>query len=53
VTVVEVVTKVKAPAARCFDLSRDIDFHLKSLKHIGERAALRGVASMWGIRRAN
>jgi ligand-binding SRPBCC domain-containing protein len=38
VTVVEVVTKVKAPAARCFDLSRDIDFHLKSMEDTGERA---------------
>jgi ligand-binding SRPBCC domain-containing protein len=38
VTVVEVVTEVKAPAARCFDLARDIDFHLKSMADTGERA---------------
>lgn len=37
-TVVEVVTKVRAPAARCFDLSRDIDFHLTSMEDTGERA---------------
>jgi ligand-binding SRPBCC domain-containing protein len=38
VTVVEVVTEVRAPAARCFDLARDIDFHLKSMEDTGERA---------------
>jgi ligand-binding SRPBCC domain-containing protein len=37
-TVVEVVTEVKAPATRCFDLARDIDLHLTSMGETGERA---------------
>jgi len=38
VTVVEVVTEVKAPVARCFDLARDIDLHVRSMADTGERA---------------
>jgi ligand-binding SRPBCC domain-containing protein len=38
VTVVEVVTEVRAPAFRCFDLSREIDLHIKSMGDTGERA---------------
>lgn len=37
-TVVEVITEVKAPASRCFDLARDIDLHIKSMSDTGERA---------------
>jgi ligand-binding SRPBCC domain-containing protein len=37
-TVVEVVTEVKAPATLCFDLARDIDLHIKSMSDTGERA---------------
>ena len=36
--VVRIVTEIVAPAERCFDLARDIDFHTKSLAHTGERA---------------
>ena len=35
---VEVVTEVRAPATRCFDLARDIDLHLESMRGTGERA---------------
>ena len=35
---VVVVTRIRAPLLRCFDLSRDIDFHTRSLAHTGERA---------------
>lgn len=36
--VIEVTTKIKAPPEVCFDLSRNIDFHIRSLQHTGERA---------------
>src|SRR5688572_8564684 len=36
--VIQVVTAIAAPAERCFDLARDIDFHARSLAHTGERA---------------
>jgi ligand-binding SRPBCC domain-containing protein len=38
VRLVEVVTEVKAPAARCFDLARDLDLHVRSMAGTGERA---------------
>jgi ligand-binding SRPBCC domain-containing protein len=38
------VTDVRAPAARCFDLSRDIDLHARSMNASGERA-IAGVTS--------
>jgi ligand-binding SRPBCC domain-containing protein len=31
-------TVIAAPIDRCFDLARDIDFHVRSLAHTGERA---------------
>lgn len=33
-----VTTPIRAPIERCFDLSRDIGFHVRSLAHTGERA---------------
>lgn len=33
-----IVTVIAAPIERCFDLSRDIDFHTRSLAPTGERA---------------
>ena len=33
----EVVTEIDAPPAGCFDLARDVDFHVQSLQHTGER----------------
>jgi len=38
VTVVEVITDVKASAGRCFDMARDLDLHLESMAETGERA---------------
>jgi ligand-binding SRPBCC domain-containing protein len=35
---IRIVTHIAAPIERCFDLSRDIDFHTRSLAHTGERA---------------
>lgn len=34
----EVIPQIAAPFIRCFDAARDIDLHLSSLKHTGERA---------------
>ena len=34
----EIVTTIAAPAALCFDAARDIDLHVASFAHTGERA---------------
>jgi ligand-binding SRPBCC domain-containing protein len=36
--VIHLVTKINAPAPRCFDLSRSIDLHMLSTAHTNERA---------------
>ena len=36
----ELVTLIRAPAQRCFDLSRDIDLHVRSMTHSGEPITL-------------
>ena len=36
--IVKIETLIGAPIERCFDLARDIDFHVKSLGSTGERA---------------
>lgn len=41
---IEITIEVLAPIERCFDLSRSIDFHTKSLEGTGERA-IDGVTS--------
>lgn len=35
---ITVITHIKAPIKHCFDLARDIDFHVRSLEHTSERA---------------
>lgn len=35
---IRIVTSIAAPIERCFDLARDIDFHVRSLAGTGERA---------------
>lgn len=35
---IEITTRIAAPLSFCFDLARDIDFHVRSLQHTGERA---------------
>jgi ligand-binding SRPBCC domain-containing protein len=42
--IIELVTAVRAPVARCFDLSRSIDLHVDSTARTGERA-IAGVTS--------
>lgn len=41
---VRIVTPIAAPVGVCFDLARDIDFHVRSLAGTGERAVA-GVTS--------
>ena len=36
--VFEIVTEIRAPIEHCFDLSRNIDFHVVSTARTGERA---------------
>ena len=37
-TTITIVTKIRASPERCFDASRDLDLHLESMEHTGERA---------------
>jgi ligand-binding SRPBCC domain-containing protein len=37
-TTITIVTKIRAAPERCFDASRDLDLHLESMGHTGERA---------------
>ena len=46
---VEVVTEVRAPATRCFELARDIDLHLKSMADTGERAVAGKTSGLIGL----
>ena len=36
--VIHITTEIAAPVQRCFDLARDIDFHVQSMAGTGERA---------------
>ena len=44
-----VVTRIEAPPARCFDLARDIDFHVASMAHTGERAVAGVTSGLIGL----
>jgi ligand-binding SRPBCC domain-containing protein len=46
--VIRVETIIAAPTERCFDLARDIDFHVQSLAATGERAVAGRVAGLIG-----
>jgi len=37
-TTITIVTKIHASPEQCFDASRDLDLHLESMGHTGERA---------------
>ncbi|MFY9341310.1 MAG: SRPBCC family protein [Planctomycetota bacterium] len=37
-TRIELVTRIQAPPAVCFDAARSLDLHVQSLAHTGERA---------------
>jgi ligand-binding SRPBCC domain-containing protein len=45
----EVETTIRAPAALCFDLSRDLDLHLKSMERSGERAVAGRTSGLIGL----
>lgn len=46
---ITIVTEIHAPAARCFDLSRDIDLHIRSFSHTGERAVAGVTTGLIGL----
>jgi ligand-binding SRPBCC domain-containing protein len=45
----EVVTTVRAPMDRCFDLSRSIDLHMQSTARTGERAVAGVTSGLIGL----
>ena len=45
---IELVTEINAPRERCFDLSRDIDLHLRSMSRSGEKAIAGRMTGMLG-----
>lgn len=46
---IEVVTQIAALAARCFDAARDIDLHMASVAHTGERAVAGRTSGLIGL----
>ena len=44
-----IVTVIAAPREVCFDLARDIDFHVRSLAETGERAVAGRTAGLIGL----
>lgn len=47
--IVTVTTTIAAPIEICFDLARDIDFHVRSLQHTGERAVAGVTSGLIGL----
>ena len=41
-------TSIAAPPARCFDLSRDLDLHVRSMERTGERAVAGRTSGLLG-----
>ena len=48
-TRIELETRIQADPAVCFDLSRDIDLHTRSLGHTGERAIAGKTTGLIGL----
>jgi ligand-binding SRPBCC domain-containing protein len=44
----ELETVIRAPRERCFDLSRDLDLHLRSMRDSGERAVAGRLSGLIG-----
>jgi len=44
-----IVTEIAAPIEVCFDLARDIDFHIRSLGETGERAVAGRTSGLIGL----
>jgi len=46
---ISIETRIAAPVALCFDLARDIDFHVRLLQHTGERAVAGVTSGLIGL----
>lgn len=46
---ITILTEIHAPAARCFDLARDIDLHIRSFRHTDERAVAGVTSGLIGL----
>jgi ligand-binding SRPBCC domain-containing protein len=47
--IIQLTTKIKAPAAVCFDLSRSIDLHVNSMQHTKEKAIAGKTSGLIGL----
>ncbi len=47
--VITLTTIINAPVERCFDISRDIDIHMASTAHTGERAIAGRTSGLIGL----
>jgi ligand-binding SRPBCC domain-containing protein len=47
--VIEIVTQIRAGPERCFDASRDLDLHMESMGHTGERAVAGRTSGLIGL----
>ncbi|MEO0513761.1 MAG: SRPBCC family protein [Planctomycetota bacterium] len=46
---ISIETRIAAPTEVCFDLARNIDFHVRSLEHTGERAVAGVTSGLIGL----
>jgi len=44
-----ILTIIRAPIERCFDLARSIDLHVESMKHTGEKAVAGVTSGLIGL----
>jgi len=49
VPLIELTMEIRAPIERCFDLSRDVELHTRSLDHTNERAIAGRVSGLIGL----
>lgn len=47
--VINILTTIRATPERCFDASRDLDLHLESMGHTGERAVAGRTSGLIGL----
>ena len=48
-TAITLHTEIAAPPERCFDLSRDLDIHVRSMEHSSERVVGGRATGMLGL----
>ncbi|MBS1524227.1 MAG: SRPBCC family protein [Bacteroidetes bacterium] len=46
---IELITQINAPIEKVFDLARDIDLHMESTKHTGEKAIAGKTSGLIGL----